>query len=875
MPGRPGLRFLRFGPRSRSAAALAATAAALVFVTAPSLPVQAQRAVGTPGLRIAAGAPVTRTVGELHRAQASRPAHTRPLVKPEFEVHRDQLPHRPGSLAVSSWPPAPAISRDSGPKVAPQSLGIAFDGATGPAETGAFPPDTMGAPGPTQFVLFLNGRIKTFNKTTGAADGALNVDADVFFASVITPAGAGEVSFTSDPQVRYDRLSKRWFLTIIDVTLNGGTGALTRANRYLIAVSDAASNGTITGSTVFTFHQFQADATLFADYPSLGVDANALYMGANMFTLAGGFNSTKGFVIPKAPLLAGSPATVWAFPTLGTFGSSGPYTPRGVDNFDPSNTGPTATGYFIGVDTVNFDSLILRRIINPSSTSVAPTISGNIAVSTIGTTNLPVNVSHLGNANGTDGQLDSLDDRLFAATMLNGRLWTAHNIGVDNTGSATGSGTGIVTRSAARWYELQNLGTSPSVRQFGTLFDNTAPNDALRRNYWIPSIAVTGQGHAVLGCSIAGASEHVNAFFTGRTASDTLSTMRDGPGGAALPGFTASSTAYNPPGDPGTPSRRWGDYSFTSVDPNDNMTLWTIQEYCNGTNTYGTRIAKLIAPVPALASSPVPSSIPAGVASTIVTITGSLTGTPDAGFYDPGPDTGGPGFLNHISATVSGGVTVNGVTFISPTSLTLDVSTVGAPTGAKNVTICNPDGQCRTATGILTITTGIPATSTPTPTKTPTSTPTFTKTNTPTHTPTGPTSTPTSTRTPDPNAMSLFSVTPCRILDTRNPNGPFGGPALAANTSRNLTVTNVCGVPLTARAVALNVAVTGPTGAGNLTVYKAGTPRPVSSTINYRAGLTRADNAIVAPDASGNLTIFANQVSGTVHVIIDVNGYFQ
>jgi hypothetical protein len=70
MPGRPGLRFLRFGPRSRSAAALAATAAALVFVTAPSLPVQAQRAVGTPGLRIAAGAPVTRTVGELHRAQA-------------------------------------------------------------------------------------------------------------------------------------------------------------------------------------------------------------------------------------------------------------------------------------------------------------------------------------------------------------------------------------------------------------------------------------------------------------------------------------------------------------------------------------------------------------------------------------------------------------------------------------------------------------------------------------------------------------------------------------------------------------------------------------------------------------------------------------
>jgi hypothetical protein len=70
-----------------------------------------------------------------------------------------------------------------------------------------------------------------------------------------------------------------------------------------------------------------------------------------------------------------------------------------------------------------------------------------------------------------------------------------------------------------------------------------------------------------------------------------------------------------------------------------------------------------------------------------------------AGFFDPGV-----GFVNHISAAVTGGVTVNSVTYNSPSSVTLNISTVGATTGAKNVTVTNPDGQSKVGTGILTIT---------------------------------------------------------------------------------------------------------------------------------------------------------------------------
>src|SRR5207253_5241272 len=99
--------------------------------------------------------------------------------------------------------------------------------------------------------------------------------------------------------------------------------------------------------------------------------------------------------------------------------------------------------------------------------------------------------------------------------------------------------------------------------------------------------------------------------------------------------YTASSTAYNPPGDPGsTQGRRWGDYSYTSLDPDDDMTMWAIQEYCNATNSYGVRVVKLLAPPPAAPASASPSTIPAGQSSTNVTITG--TSTAGSSFFDPG-----------------------------------------------------------------------------------------------------------------------------------------------------------------------------------------------------------------------------------------------
>ena len=126
-----------------------------------------------------------------------------------------------------------------------------------------------------------------------------------------------------------------------------------------------------------------------------------------------------------------------------------------------------------------------------------------------------------------------------------------------------------------------------------------------------------------------------------------------------------------------------------------------------------------------------------------------------------------------------------------------------------------------------------------------------------------------------PSPTSLRTLTPCRAFDTRNPAGEFGGPALAAQAERTFALAGRCGIPASARALSLNVTATGATATGNVVLFPGGSVPPSTSTLNYAAGATRANNAIVGLGASASIRVRANQASGSVHVILDVNGYFE
>jgi uncharacterized repeat protein (TIGR01451 family) len=124
-------------------------------------------------------------------------------------------------------------------------------------------------------------------------------------------------------------------------------------------------------------------------------------------------------------------------------------------------------------------------------------------------------------------------------------------------------------------------------------------------------------------------------------------------------------------------------------------------------------------------------------------------------------------------------------------------------------------------------------------------------------------------------ATELFTVTPCRVVDTRWPAGPQGGPALVASSTRTFPVAGICDIPSTATAVSVNVTVVGAAARGYLTLYRSDLDTaPLVSTINFTAGVTRANNAVVPLAVNGAITA-KNGSAGGVDFVLDVNGYFQ
>jgi len=127
-----------------------------------------------------------------------------------------------------------------------------------------------------------------------------------------------------------------------------------------------------------------------------------------------------------------------------------------------------------------------------------------------------------------------------------------------------------------------------------------------------------------------------------------------------------------------------------------------------------------------------------------------------------------------------------------------------------------------------------------------------------------------------PPSSSFYTVPPCRLVDTRLTTGvPIGGPALAGGVSRVLPVTGKCGVPANATALSINFTATAAGAPGSVRLDAAGDAL-VGPMVIYSPAQTRTNNAIVPLNPSGELTAIAVQDSTTtVHLIIDVNGYFQ
>ena len=122
------------------------------------------------------------------------------------------------------------------------------------------------------------------------------------------------------------------------------------------------------------------------------------------------------------------------------------------------------------------------------------------------------------------------------------------------------------------------------------------------------------------------------------------------------------------------------------------------------------------------------------------------------------------------------------------------------------------------------------------------------------------------------STLQFFPLIPCRVVDTRKPAGPLGGPYLPALTARAFPVqSSNCQIPATAKAYSLNVTAIPAGSLGFLTTWPTGEAQPVVSTLNDLKGTVTANAAIVPAGTGGSVSVY---VTNNADVLLDVNGYF-
>jgi len=130
---------------------------------------------------------------------------------------------------------------------------------------------------------------------------------------------------------------------------------------------------------------------------------------------------------------------------------------------------------------------------------------------------------------------------------------------------------------------------------------------------------------------------------------------------------------------------------------------------------------------------------------------------------------------------------------------------------------------------------------------------------------------------PPGSATQFYTLAPCRVLDTRSVSSPLQGEPLGTGDTLHVDLEGKCGVPSGARAVTANVTVTQPVAPGHLVLYPDDEAEPVASTVHFGAGRTRASSTHVKLPTTGygRYVVIKNASPGSVHVLLDVSGYYE
>ena len=397
------------------------------------------------------------------------------------------------------------------------------------------PPDTMGAVGPNHIVTMLNSQVRIVSRSTGAILSTVTLNS--FWSALGGPD-------TFDPHITYDPFNDRWIASC-------SADAEIASASVLVGVS-ATNDPT---SDWFLFRT-DADPTNAAwpDFDELGFNKTWVVITGNMFRNKGGLEGVWVWAYDKADLYANGSGTA----TLLKFVDPDP-------NFFSFSVIPAQMH-----ENVVSTMYLAEDWDNTAGQLRVSTITGSIGAEVLTSgTSFPTSTpwGFAGGKNfapqfGSKTGIDAGDSRLLSCFFRNGSLWASHT---------TFLPAGAPTHCVAQWWQFLPNGT---VQQFGRVEDPTG-----NLFFAYPSLAVNANDDMLLGYSRLSKSQFASGNYSFRFGTDAPNTLRTD---AIL---RAGDAVYSKVAGG---NNRWGDYSATCVDPVNDLSLWTLQEFAADNNNWGT-----------------------------------------------------------------------------------------------------------------------------------------------------------------------------------------------------------------------------------------------------------------------------------------------
>jgi hypothetical protein len=397
-------------------------------------------------------------------------------------------------------------------------LGVSVDGMN-PTNNSCDcePPDTIAAAGPNHVIEMVNLAIEVFNKDGTVASPPQSLA--TFYSSVFK--GPNQ----SDPFVMYDELAGHFVTGVLDYV----------TNLHYISYLDFAVSGTDgTGALTWTFERYDvSEGRFFADYPRAGWNADAYFVGFDMFKALPS-DHEQVITIPKNNL-GGTPLSHdFHYRSVFTHSTVTPAVMHGAITGGPEYFLEASPAGGSSIDIVTDTNVLSSPAFTSTTVNVTPFVPGGFPQQPSGT-------------------IDAAGTQIFNAAfrVVNG---VGHLVAAQQGGE-----NGASTPVHAIWYDFI-VSTSDNTTTATMANQEFIPAATPTTSTFMPSVDINAAGSIGLNYNESSSTEYWSMYVTERAASDPANTME-------APVLAVAGTAN-------TSDTRSGDYSGITVDPSDGLTFW-------------------------------------------------------------------------------------------------------------------------------------------------------------------------------------------------------------------------------------------------------------------------------------------------------------